>query len=192
MLPNHTGYFSEYGEGGYYGESTKNLGFKFGIVCFVRSSLKQAFVGEVLLRDPERKWTDYSGRFAVGSALAVKVEDFVVVNVHGLWQGGIKTDTEAKIEQSKKIIDLANKAEGRKVICGDFNLLPDTKSIQMLGDKYNDFISEYKISDTRGPLYTKELRHSDYAFTDKNIKVNDFSVPNLVLSDHLPLVLDFK
>jgi exonuclease III len=29
LLPNHTAYFSEYGEGGYYSESSKNLDFKY-------------------------------------------------------------------------------------------------------------------------------------------------------------------
>ena len=36
LLPGHTGYFSAYGEGGYYSESSKNLGFEYGIATFVR------------------------------------------------------------------------------------------------------------------------------------------------------------
>lgn len=116
----------------------------------------------------------------------------MVVTVHGLWQGSIKTDTEAKMEQSKKIIDLADKVDGRKVICGDFNLLPDTKSIQMLGDKYIDLVHENGIKSTRSSLYLKENRYSDYTFTDRGITVNNFSVPDLDVSDHLPLLLDFN
>lgn len=191
MLQTHTSYFSEYGEGGYYSESSKDLDFKYGIACFVRSNLQQSFVESVKLYDPEIKWSDYSGRFAVGAALALVVEDYAIVNVHGLWQGSIKGDTEAKIEQSKKIIELAEKTNGGKVICGDFNLLPETRSIKMLGDQYKNLIQEYEITDTRGSLYPKELRYSDYAFIDKNITANDFSVPNLNVSDHLPLVLNF-
>ena len=142
--------------------------------------------------DPERKWNDYSGRFAAGTSLAVLVENYVVVNVHGLWQGSIKEDTEAKIEQSKKVIGLAEMFPGKKIIVGDFNLLPHTKSIQMLGEKYDDLIHKNSIRDTRGSLYTKELRYSDYAFTDKSVAVRDFSVPNVSISDHLPLLLDVE
>jgi endonuclease/exonuclease/phosphatase family metal-dependent hydrolase len=59
----------------------------------------------------------------------------------------------------------------------------------MFGDKYADLIKEYKIKDTRGNLYTKDLRYSDYFFIDNDIKINSFSVPNLELSDHLPMLL---
>lgn len=191
ILSTHTGYFFEYGEGGYYSESSKELDFKYGIACFVRSSLTQSFAEGVALYDLNRKWNDYSGRFAAGTSLAVLVEDYLVINVHGLWQGSIKEDTEAKIEQSKKILELADRFPGKKIICGDFNLLPRTRSIQMFGDAYRDLIKEHDITDTRGLLYTKELRYSDYLFVDKTIAVNHFNVPNSTLSDHLPLILEF-
>jgi endonuclease/exonuclease/phosphatase family metal-dependent hydrolase len=192
LLPNHTGYFSEYGEGGYYSESSKNLDFKYGLACYVKSDLKQSFVQGISLVDLKRKWGDYSGRFAAGAALAVQVEGYGVLNIHGLWQSSIKTDTEAKIEQSKLILDLASRTEGRKIICGDFNLLPETESIKMLSSVFNDLIEDYSIKDTRGPLYTKDHRFSDYAFTDKKISVEDFTLPNSNVSDHLPLMIEFK
>lgn len=191
ILVNYTGYFFEYGEGGYYSESIKGLGFEYGIACFVKKNLKQSFGGGVTLYDLEKKWNDYSGKFAAGASFVVLVEDYVITNVHGLWQGGIKKDTEAKIEQSKHIIDLAKMFEGKKIICGDFNLLPDTKAIQMLRDGYTDLIQKYNIKDTRGSLYTKELRYSDYMFSDKGIVVRNFAVPNTSVSDHLPLVIEF-
>ena len=191
LLPNHTGYFSEYGEGGYYSESSKNLDFKYGIACFVKSNLKQSGGRCMPLYDPTRKWGDYSGRFAAGETMAVMVEGLAIINVHGMWQGSIKTDTEAKIEQSKKILDLAEKTAGQKIICGDFNMLPDTTSIKMLADKYTDLIKEYGIKETRSPLYTKELRHAGYVFVDKKISVKDFSVPKMTVSDHLPLIIEF-
>lgn len=192
LLPNHTGYFSEYGEGGYYGENSKDLDFQYGIASFVRSDLKQNFIESVRLYDPKQKWSDYSDRLAAGVAHAIMVQDYVIENVHGLWQGSIKTNTEAKLEQSKRIISLANSTNGRKIISGDFNLLPDTKSIEMLRDQYKDLIQEYKITNTRSTSYSKEIRYADYAFTDKNITVNNFSVPDVNISDHLPLMLDFK
>jgi endonuclease/exonuclease/phosphatase family metal-dependent hydrolase len=190
LLPDHTGYFVEYGRDGYY--SGESVGFKFGIATFVRSNLKHKFVESIRLFDTEKIWSDYSGRFSAGVAMSLEVEDYSILNIHGMWQGSIKTDTEAKIEQSHKIINLADKTEGKDVICGDFNLLPHTKAIEMLGDKYTDLIQKYVVTSTRSSLYTKELRYSDYAFTDKEITVNDFSVPDLNISDHQPLELYFK
>ena len=192
ILPDFTGYFFPYGEGGYYQESLASMDFEFGVACFVRTSMRQSLGKGISLVDLRRKWNDYSGGFAAGAALAVLVEDMVVVNVHGFWQGGIKEDTEAKIEQSKQLLELARMFEGKKIICGDFNLLPHTNSIQMFRDKYQDLIKVYDIQDTRGILYTKEHRYSDYAFVDKALVVQSFSVPNMSVSDHLPLLISLE
>ncbi len=192
-LPNYTGYFCEYGEEGHYYEKSRNeIDFRFGLACFVRKNLNQSLAKTINLHNPEIKWGDYSGRFAAGSVLIISVENYVITNIHGLWQGSIKTDTEAKLEQSKKIIELTESISGKKIICGDFNLLPDTQSIQMFSNKYRDLIQEYKIDSTRSALYTKSLRYSDYVFTDKDIIVKSFSVPDMEISDHLPLFLDFE
>lgn len=190
MLPDHTPYFFEYYEGGHYGERSADLDFQFGLACYVRTSLSQSLVDGRILYDPERSWTDYSGRFAVGAGLAVAVDGYVVVNVHGLWQGSIKTDTEAKIEQSKKIWELADSAPGKKIICGDFNLAPGTRAIEMFHDRCHDLIAEYGIADTRGPLYDKDVRYADFMFVDKAAQIKQFSVPTVAASDHLPLIVE--
>jgi len=193
IFTDYIGYFSEYGEGGYYSESSKNLDFDYGVVCFVKKSCKQSFVGGVSLYNPERKWNDYSGRFAAGSSIAITVSDYVIVNVHGLWQGSVKVDTEARLEQSKRIIDLANKIEGKKIICGDFNLEPHTESIKMIESlPMKNLIKEYKVTSTRSSFYDKDVKFSDYVFVDYDVNVLNFQVLPDEVSDHLPLLLEFE
>lgn len=193
ILPNHTGYFSGYGEGGYYSESLKGLDFDYGVACFVRKDLEQSVIGSVTLYDLEAKWGDYDGRFAAGASLAVKVSDYAVVNVHGLWQGSMKKDSEARFEQSKRILNLANKTGGKKIICGDFNLEPNTKSIEMIeGLPTRNLIKEYGITSTRSSHYKKELKFADYMLVSPDLNVVDFKVLPDEVSDHLPLYLEFK
>ena len=36
IFTDYFGYFSEYGEGGYYSENSKDLDFKYGIACFIK------------------------------------------------------------------------------------------------------------------------------------------------------------
>src|SRR3989344_7967936 len=54
-----------------------------------------------------------------------------VINFHGLWNGKGKTDTEDRVRQSKNILAFTKKLKGEYVLCGDFNLLPDTESITL-------------------------------------------------------------
>ncbi|OGY64939.1 MAG: hypothetical protein A3A04_01995 [Candidatus Harrisonbacteria bacterium RIFCSPLOWO2_01_FULL_40_28] len=193
LLTNHIGYFSEYEDGGYYSESSKDLDFRYGIACFINGKYRQTFVEGITLYDPKRKWSDYDGRFAAGASLAVRVSDYAIVNVHGLWQAIGKKDSEARFEQSRKIVELANKTEGEKIICGDFNLEPETKSIKMIEElPATNLIKEYKIVSTRSSLYTKDVKFADYAFIGNKTNVLDFEVLKDEVSDHLPLYLEIE
>ena len=106
LLPHHSGYFAKYIHGSHYGEEPKN--FSFGISTFVKTSIKHSLYKNIELLDADKKWNDYSGRFAGGVAQAVTVGDFTIINVHGLWQDLVIEDTEAKIEESHTILRLAN------------------------------------------------------------------------------------
>lgn len=116
-----------------------------------------------------------------------------VMNFHGLWNGKGKTDSEDRIQQSEKIISHIKKLQGEVILCGDFNLLPDTKSIQMLEDiGLRNLIKENNITSTRTSHYAKSDKFADYAFISKGVYVNEFKVLPDEVSDHSPLFLDIE
>jgi endonuclease/exonuclease/phosphatase family metal-dependent hydrolase len=190
LLPHHKGYFSKYIDGSHYGEEPKN--FSFGIATFINSSLGHSLSQSIELLDRTKKWNDYSGRFAGGVAQVVSVEDLTIINVHGLWQDLVIEDTEAKLEESNMLVKLSNEATGRKILCGDFNLTQNTRPIKILNSAFTNVVDKYNISDTRGPLYKGVNRFADYLFVDSKIRVKSFDVPNVSISDHLPLILEFN
>ena len=193
ILFQHNGYFCEYEHNGaYYGENREKLDFEYGIACFVKKDLPNKEIKKGSLISGEDEYGNSSYRFAVGETSLTEVSDYAIINVHGMWQNSIKTDTDAKIQQSKKILDLTEKSTKKKIICGDFNLLPDTNSIKMIEVNFRNLIKEFGIKSTRSNLYTKETRYSDYLFVDKKIKVENFSVVDIEVSDHLPLLLEFS
>ena len=194
LLKEHTGYFLEYIEdGAYYGESSKNLDFKFGIACFVKNTHEQSLVGEISLYDSKVKWGDYDGRLAVGTAQAVRVVDINVVNAHGVWQGSTKGDSEVRVEQSRRIIDLANITGRKKIICGDLNVSPETECLKMIENMpMKNLTKEYGVTSTRTTLNAKDSKFADYILVSKNIKVNNFKVLSEEVSDHCALYVDFE
>lgn len=118
---------------------------------------------------------------------------YTIMNFHGLWNGKGKTDSVDRIEQSKKIAELIKTIEGEVVICGDFNLLPDTKSIKMLEEAgLVNLIKEYRITSTRTSLYSKSEKFADYIFVSKGVSVKDFKVLSDEVSDHTPLYLELE
>ncbi|MBI2595970.1 endonuclease/exonuclease/phosphatase family protein [Candidatus Daviesbacteria bacterium] len=122
---------------------------------------------------------------------------YLICNFHGLWYPGDKLDTKDRIRQSEKILKFLDNQTGAKIICGDFNLMPQTKSVGLLDAKLRDLIKEFNINTTRSslsPFYGKkgEQKFADYTFVSKDIKVVGFQVPHVAVSDHLPMVLEFN
>jgi len=119
-------------------------------------------------------------------------KDFSIINFHGLWNGMGKTDTSERLKQSNNIKKSLNKLTGNKILCGDFNLLPNTESLSIIKNDMRNLITEYKITSTRSGLYKKHERFADYILVSENVKVKDFKVLQDEVSDHLPLYLEFS
>jgi len=120
-------------------------------------------------------------------------KSYDIANVHGLWQGVSKEDTSERINQSNVINGLLSKFGGSRVLCGDFNLNPDTESVKILEKSMRNLVRENKITATRSSLTPERKgRFADYAFVSDKIKVKNFKVLNELVSDHLPLYLEFE
>lgn len=120
-----------------------------------------------------------------------------VYNFHGIWYPGDKLDSLERIEQSEKLVEFIGGQKGQKIICGDFNLMPDTKSIVILENAFKNLVREFNIRTTRSWLNpyrgTKfEQAFADYVFVSNEVKVASFKVPDVSISDHLPMILEFE
>lgn len=114
-----------------------------------------------------------------------------VINFHGLWNGKGKTDTDDRINQSQNIINFINSLNSESIICGDFNLLPNTKSIQMFEDAgLKSLVKKYEIKSTRTSFYKKPERFADYIFLSSGIEEKNFEVLPDEVSDHAALLLE--
>lgn len=116
-----------------------------------------------------------------------------VLNFHGLWNGQGKTDSPARLIQSDRIVKFIKTLPKPHILCGDFNLLPDTQSMRIIENSgLRNLIKEYKITSTRTSFYTKAEKFADYTLVSKEIIVKDFKVLPDEVSDHSPLYLEFE
>lgn len=178
---------------GYYRPHLKDY---YGLALFVKKNIDTIKEGEYYVHKHEGYVpTDHVG-FHAKNIQYINVlsnqKNITVLNFHGLWNGKGKTDTEDRLEQSRKIKEFIDSVDGEKILCGDFNLRPDTESIKILQKDMVDLIREYKIESTRTSLYIKPEKFADYIFTSPGIIINKFEVLKDEVSDHSPLFLDFK
>jgi len=119
-----------------------------------------------------------------------------ILNFHGTPQPGDKLDNSERLLASQNLIEIMKKQPGRKIIGGDFNLLPETKSVKMFeAVGYRNLITEFQIPTTRNEnawkLYPENKQlFADQVFVSRDISVKEFQAITNLLSDHLPLILE--
>lgn len=166
----------------------------FGIGMFVKNEIDVLDEGEIIIHDNP----NYDGKGPTHSRnlqwLQYQYDNVIysVLNVHALWNGKGKTDTPERIAQSQKIKQFMSTINTPKILCGDFNLRPDTDSIKLIEQGMTNLIKTYDIQSTRSNFYKKSEKYADYILVSPEIKVNGFQVLSVDVSDHLPLLLQYN
>ncbi|MGH7218559.1 MAG: endonuclease/exonuclease/phosphatase family protein [Candidatus Microsaccharimonas sp.] len=120
----------------------------------------------------------------------------IVSNVHGAPYPGHKLDTPERLAQSHGLLQFTETHLGTHVFIGDFNLLPETESVQVFSKQgFDDLIQRFHVPTTRNSVAwdkypdNKQL-YADYAFVRSDTAIEyDFIVDDTIVSDHLPLRL---
>ena len=168
----------------------------YGIAMFVRKAINISDSGfrEIFKADEKldlKPGIVLCNRLLQFVTLPYKDAELTIYNLHGLYTGGGKNDTPDRLEQSKRVRDFMSTKSGEKILCGDFNLAPDTESLKILESEMRNLIKENGITSTRSHHYKKDLRLADYMIVSKGIEVKKFEVLQDVVSDHLPMLLEF-
>ncbi len=114
-----------------------------------------------------------------------------ILNHHGHHIDSHKLGDEETRRQVTQIADYIKELEGAVILCGDFNLSPESESIRLLDKSLRNLAVENSLSTTRSKLtYKKEV--CDYIFVNEMVKINDFSMDDTIISDHNALIIDFE
>lgn len=197
-LPDFKGYFSPLLKNHDF-ISSVNFNLEFGTAVFIKKTLNVTDNNSTIIYRKRFDKVDKRFNFPLALqniSLEGKGKVFNIFNYHGKWSPGSKLDTPLRISFSHKIKKIINQKNTPKILCGDFNLMLETKSIAILETGMKNLIREYKIKDTRGEVNRERHKtvqyFADYMFISSEVKVLDFKVPFVAISDHLPLVLEFN
>jgi len=171
-----------------YSKEIENFGY-FNLATFVRKDYQK--INFEILEDNNNQTAP-----AVYVSFESGNSKYNILNFHGTYLPANKLDTKVREEASQKLINFMKNKEGIKIIGGDFNLLPDTKSIKVFEDNnYRNLIKDFKISTTRNEnawrLYPNNKQYfADYVFISENTLIKKFEVIKNDVSDHLPMMLE--
>lgn len=118
-----------------------------------------------------------------------------IVHMHGLRELAGKEDTPDRLAQAKALVDLIariRRTRERLVVCGDFNVLPSSGTLQALAQiGLTDLVTSGGHGDTRTSYYRKPDRFADYMLVSPEVEVRRFEVvKEPEVSDHCALLLD--
>jgi len=166
----------------------------YGLAIFIKKNIELLNEGEVIIYENP----DYPGQGPRHHRNLQWVEcrfqgkKYVVINTHFLWNGAGKGDSEDRIQQSTRVKHFLDSLSVPNLLCGDFNLRPDTESIKILENNMRNLVKDYDITSTRTSLYPKAERFADYVLVSPDIVVDDFKVLADEVSDHAPLWVSFS
>jgi endonuclease/exonuclease/phosphatase family metal-dependent hydrolase len=198
-LPDHQGFFCPAACGDLY-DDERAVRSEWGLATFIRRSLPvigqvQDFVHGGFSADG---WGDHP---RARNAHGVRLFDYeggfaiTIVHMHGLRDLAGKEDTPARLAQAKALADVIGRLRRngeRLVVCGDFNVLPASKTFDILGGLgLTELVTTRGFTDTRTSFYTKPGRYADYMLVSPEVEVRRFDVvKSPEVSDHRALVLD--
>lgn len=167
-------------------------GTQAGQAIFIRKNLTVTNHGGFRTYETLPQKTTDGGKIT-GSCQWVEIDhNLTIMNLHGLWQKNTnKVDTPERLTQSQKIQSFLQKRKGKKILCGDFNLIPNGQAMKKLEEGMKNLVKKYGISSTRSPLYTKPEKFSDYVLASPDINIETFEVLPDIVSDHLALRVEF-
>ena len=119
-------------------------------------------------------------------------KEYTLVNFHGLADGKGREDSDERVAQSSKLKDFLMTVSGTKIVCGDFNLTLNTRSLSIIDEGMRNLIRDYGITSTRNQHFPYPDQYCDYILTDNDVTVKEFVVLQDEVSDHLALRLDWE
>jgi endonuclease/exonuclease/phosphatase family metal-dependent hydrolase len=200
ILPGHHAFFSPTARGDLFDGEDRILSSEFGLATYARKSLP--VIGQV----SDFIHGDFSAHGwgphpRARNAHAVRVHDykgdktFTVIQLHGLRDPEGKGDTPARDAQADRLVELIDRIRRpgeALIVCGDFNLLPDSRTFDWLkAIGLTDLVTTRGFTDTRTSHYAKPGRYADYMLVSSEVEIARFDVvAEPEVSDHRALLLE--
>ncbi|HEY5152532.1 MAG TPA: endonuclease/exonuclease/phosphatase family protein [Candidatus Saccharimonadales bacterium] len=125
--------------------------------------------------------------------VTVKVSGRVlnILNHHGHHVPDSKAGNDETSRQMHVIADVIDSLDGPIILCGDFNLAPDSESLAIINGKLTNLSIKYGLKRTYNQ-FSAVNTVCDYIFVNDLVKVRHFAMSEDLISDHKALIMEFE
>ena len=154
LLDCHVGHFASVQDNWGF-DSRVDFPLSWGVAMFTRKDLEVRDTGSLFVVgyfNSKKEDKDPVARNLQYATIRRDGKNYTIAHFHGLWNGKGKGDCSERIDQSLRVRESLDSLEGKKILCGDFNLDIDTQSLTILEKGNVNLIKEYGIESTRSHL----------------------------------------
>lgn len=118
-----------------------------------------------------------------------------VISIHGAWTAP-PTDTKQTLKQARIIAGYIKALKQQPhIIGGDLNTTPKSKVIGIISKVSKNLLENSGVSSTLNPKVHKIAPRKllvDYILASKHFKLKSLTVPEVTISDHLPVIVQLE
>ncbi len=165
---------------------------QFGIVILSKIPFVdtgEVYPGLIYLDDFDLLSDDYNVRPLQHVTVEYHDKRINILNHHGYHVPNHKNGDEETMRQCKIIVEYMEKFDGSIVLCGDFNLSPNSDSLEQINSVLVNHAKNQGVLTTRNS-FTHKTEVCDYIFTSHDLETSNFKVLDDIASDHMALVIN--
>lgn len=159
-----------------------------------------------VLKDPEEiefefveseKGFPSAPRHLLDAVCQVNNRKIHIMSWHGAWTAP-PADTDETLRQSKIVREYLGRLNSENspfLIGGDLNSTTDKKTVLMISEVANNLMIGARVKQTTHPKIHKIAPRGflvDYIFTSDHFRLKSLYVPEIIVSDHLPVVAELE
>jgi len=138
----------------------------------------------------DRSIFPYLARLAVDAMIDVDGRTVHAISWHGAWTAPPR-DTQETLRQANMVESYLKSLAAPFIIGADVNNIPGSKTIEVVERVANNLMTGSQVEQTTHPKIHKIVPKGylvDYIFTSTDFICNSLEVPQITISDHLPVI----
>ena len=133
-------------------------------------------------------------RHLLDAVIKVEGNKIHVISWHGAWTAP-PTDTNETLKQADKVAAYLDSLDDAFLLGGDLNNIVTNKTVGTINKVANNLMINSGVVQTTHPTIHKIAPKGfmiDYIFTSSHFKLKNLYVPQIIVSDHLPVIVEVK
>ena len=117
-------------------------------------------------------------------------KQMTIINHHGYWEPN-EVGSEITVDRMQKVADVIKDSPRPLVFAGDLQIISRSPAMKPIHEQLRDLTDEYNLPTTLSSFGKVKNVACDHICVSEEIKVRSFSASDILVSDHLALILEF-